>query len=179
MSPLHIFLLLTFIFVCFLLIVSVLLQTGKGGGMAGLGGGSSDSAFGAHTANVLQKFTMYCVVAFFVLVIVLARYSQKEVDNTSVMDNFVAPQAEQVPAATPNTPTESVAVEPTTTTIDLASPTTPATTIDLTSPTVSEEAANAVDAVNETMATGAKEVDPSAELPKPALSPTPSATPVE
>ena len=45
MSAIHILLLCVFIFVCFLLVSSVLLQTGKGGGMAGLGGGASDSAF--------------------------------------------------------------------------------------------------------------------------------------
>jgi preprotein translocase subunit SecG len=107
MSPLHIFLLVSFALVCFLLIASVLLQTGKGGGMAGLGGGSSDSAFGAHTANVLQKFTMYCVIAFFGLVISLSHMSKRSGDNSSVMDDFVAPveasktevSAEPVPPA--------------------------------------------------------------------------------
>ena len=94
MTPLHIFLLLTFCCVCFLLVVSVLLQTGKGGGMAGLGGGSSDTAFGAHTANVLQKFTLYSVIVFFFLVITLAHYSKRDGNKSSVMDNFVAPQAE-------------------------------------------------------------------------------------
>lgn len=98
MSPLHIFLLVTFALVCFLLITSVLLQTGKGGGMAGLGGGSADTAFGAHTANVLQKFTMYCVIAFFVLVVFLSHMSKREADNTSVMDNFVAPSEQEIPA---------------------------------------------------------------------------------
>jgi preprotein translocase subunit SecG len=98
MSPLHIFLLVTFAFVCFLLIASVLLQTGKGGGMAGLGGGSSDTAFGAHTANVLQKFTMYCVIAFFILVVALSHMSKRQGNNTSVMDNFIAPTEKEIPA---------------------------------------------------------------------------------
>ena len=91
MSILHIALLCAFVFLCFLIISSILLQTGRGGGMAGLGGGASDSAFGAHTANVLQKFTMGCVVAFFVLVIVLGRTQKGANEATSVMDDFVAP----------------------------------------------------------------------------------------
>jgi preprotein translocase subunit SecG len=94
MTLLHISLLIVFIFICFLLISSVLLQTGKGGGMAGLGGGSSDSAFGAHTANILQKFTMWCVIAFFGLVVVLAHMTKQNDDGASVMDNFTpAPKA--------------------------------------------------------------------------------------
>jgi protein translocase SecG subunit len=92
MSVIHIALLCAFVFLCFLIISSILLQTGKGGGMAGLGGGASDSAFGAHTANVLQKFTMYCVIAFFVLVVVLGKTQKGASDSTSVMEGFVAPQ---------------------------------------------------------------------------------------
>ena len=91
MTLLHISLLIVFIFICFLLISSVLLQTGKGGGMAGLGGGSSDSAFGAHTANILQKFTMWCVIAFFGLVVVLAHMTKQNDDGASVMENFTPP----------------------------------------------------------------------------------------
>lgn len=110
MSPLHIFLLVTFAFVCFLLIASVLLQTGKGGGMAGLGGGSSDTAFGAHTANVLQKFTMYCVIAFFVLVVLLSHTSKRELSKDSVMDNFVAPvEKTETPESTTSVSAEAPA----------------------------------------------------------------------
>lgn len=105
MTLLHISLLIVFIFICFLLISSVLLQTGKGGGMAGLGGGSSDSAFGAHTANILQKFTMWCVIAFFGLVVVLAHMTKQNDDSSSVMDHFTptpkvtpAEQVESSPA---------------------------------------------------------------------------------
>lgn len=98
MTTLHIFLLVLFIFLCFLLIGAVLLQSGKGGGMAGLGGGNSDTAFGAHTANVLQKFTMFCVIGFFVLVIVLAHTLQNnKKDNTSLMEGYT-PEKIEVPS---------------------------------------------------------------------------------
>lgn len=96
MSSIHIFLLCIFSINCLLLISSVLLQTGKGGGMAGLGGGVSDSAFGAHTANVLQKFTMYCVITFFVLVVVLAHTLKGDSGSeSSVMDGYQAPVKEE------------------------------------------------------------------------------------
>lgn len=67
----------------------MLLQTGRGGGMAGLGGGASDSAFGAHTANILQKFTGVCVFLFFVMVIVLSKMlDPSSGEGSSRMDNF-------------------------------------------------------------------------------------------
>ena len=94
MTTLHIFLLVIFIFLCIFLIASVLLQSGKGGGMAGLGGGNSDSAFGAHTANVLQKFTMVCVISFFVLVVVLAHTLKADKgSDKSILDGYIPPTA--------------------------------------------------------------------------------------
>lgn len=95
MSLIHIALLCLFVFLCFVLICSVLLQSGRSGGMAGLGGASSDTAFGAHTANVLQKFTMYCVIGFFALTVVLSKTQNSARNQGSVMDDFQAP----VPAA--------------------------------------------------------------------------------
>lgn len=103
MSILHIALLCAFVFLCFLIICSILLQTGRGGGMAGLGGGASDTAFGAHTANVLQKFTMYCVVAFFVLVVVLGKTQKGEAERASVMEDFVAPPPVEAAQDQPST----------------------------------------------------------------------------
>jgi len=111
MSTLHIVLLLTFILVCFLLISAVLLQTGKGGGMAGLGGGGSDTAFGAHTANVLQKFTGWFVFVFFILVISLSHTLKEGGQTESVMDTFkpvAAPKA-AAPATTPTPATTAPA----------------------------------------------------------------------
>lgn len=70
--------------------------------MAGLGGGSSDSAFGAHTANVLQKFTGWFVLVFFVLVISLSHTLKDEGPTDSVIDTFKAPQTNQAaPAPAP------------------------------------------------------------------------------
>jgi preprotein translocase subunit SecG len=62
------------ILVCLLLIVTILLQSGKGGGMAGAFGGSStsmDSYFGARgAATFLTKATVVLAVLFALLCIV-------------------------------------------------------------------------------------------------------------
>jgi preprotein translocase subunit SecG len=103
MTTLHLFLLILFIFLCVLLIASVLLQSGKGGGMAGLGGGSSDTAFGAHTANVLQKFTMFCVISFFVLVVVLAHTLKGGNDGEKgALDNYKTSTTNPNPTGLPD-----------------------------------------------------------------------------
>ena len=65
---------LTFILilVSLFLILVVLAQKSKDGGMgAALGGGAAEAAFGAETNNVLSKSTIYSAVLFFVLAFVL------------------------------------------------------------------------------------------------------------
>ena len=65
---------LTFILilVSLFLILVVLAQKSKDGGMgAALGGGAAEAAFGAETSNVLSKSTIYAAIIFFVLAFVL------------------------------------------------------------------------------------------------------------
>ncbi len=60
------------IIVSLFLILVVLAQKTKDGGMgAALGGGAAEAAFGAETGNVLSKSTIYAAVVFFVLAFVL------------------------------------------------------------------------------------------------------------
>ena len=60
------------ILVSIFLILVVLAQKAKDGGMgAALGGGAAEAAFGAETGNVLSKSTIYAAVLFFVLAFVL------------------------------------------------------------------------------------------------------------
>src|SRR3954469_11396514 len=60
------------ILVSLFLILVVLMQKSKDGGMgAALGGGAAEAAFGADTSNVLSKSTIYAAVLFFVLAFVL------------------------------------------------------------------------------------------------------------
>ena len=62
------------VLVCISLIISVLLQSSKGGGLGGaFGGGSSDTLFGGQGASsFLQKATKILGVSFMVVTILLA-----------------------------------------------------------------------------------------------------------
>ena len=67
-------LLILFIPICLLLILIVLLQAGKGGGLAGAFGGTGGQAFlGTQgTADFLSKFTIYLAGGFMVLALILS-----------------------------------------------------------------------------------------------------------
>jgi len=55
-----------FVILCVLLVILILLQSDKSAGM-GILGGSSQSAFGSSTADVVTKITAY-LVGFFMLI---------------------------------------------------------------------------------------------------------------
>ena len=60
------------ILVSLFIVLVVLAQKSKDGGMgAALGGGAAEAAFGAETGNVLSKSTIYAAVLFFVLAFAL------------------------------------------------------------------------------------------------------------
>lgn len=60
------------IIVSIFLVLVVLAQKSKDGGMgAALGGGAAEAAFGAETANVLTRATKYSAILFFVLAFML------------------------------------------------------------------------------------------------------------
>src|SRR5213082_2872566 len=60
------------ILISLFLVMVVLMQKSKDGGMgAALGGGAAEAAFGADTSNVLSKSTIYAAVLFFVLAFML------------------------------------------------------------------------------------------------------------
>src|SRR5215208_3419785 len=69
-----------YMIVCLTLVMVVLLQQGKGGGMANAfgGGGSSQAAFGARSgATVLSRATTICAVLFVVGALVLGIMGQR------------------------------------------------------------------------------------------------------
>jgi preprotein translocase subunit SecG len=66
-----------FVIVCFLLIMIVLIQKGRGGGLAGAFGGSGgNTAFGAKTGDVLTWVTSILFGVFVLLAIVLNLMTQ-------------------------------------------------------------------------------------------------------
>ncbi len=103
------------IFVSLFLILVVLAQKSKDGGMgAALGGGAAEAAFGAETNNVLSKSTIYAAVIFFVLAFSLylgriyERTSARQASG-SALPTITAP-ATPAPAATlPDTTTPAAA----------------------------------------------------------------------
>lgn len=94
-----------------LLVLVVLAQKTKDGGMgAALGGGVTESTFGAETGNVLSKMTINLAIAFFVLCFGLYLgqiYVRKHTaSNTVALPTISAPAATSpaapAPAAAPS-----------------------------------------------------------------------------
>lgn len=87
------------IFVSVFLVLVVLAQKSKDGGMgAALGGGAAEAAFGADTTNVLSKSTIYAAVVFFVLAFALYLGRIYERTNARAADGSALP-AITAPAA--------------------------------------------------------------------------------
>jgi preprotein translocase subunit SecG len=74
------------------LIAVILLQAGKGGGLADTFGGSQmQNLFGTKSTTVLTKLTAVCAIGFIVTCISLAIISSKK--GKSIIDNAQIPKA--------------------------------------------------------------------------------------
>ena len=98
-----------YVLVCFVLMLVILLQQGKGGDIANaFGGGASQAAFGARSgATVLSRATTVCAVLFVLGAIVLGIIGQR--GPSSVIggrrpQSTPAPTAPAPTAPTPTTP---------------------------------------------------------------------------
>ena len=94
--------------ICFVLIMMILLQAGKGADIGAVFGGASQTMFGSRgPATFLNKLTIAVAMGFLVTSIALAHVAKTRSDS-SVLDR--APQAETtpaeeaVPAEAPTTP---------------------------------------------------------------------------
>jgi preprotein translocase subunit SecG len=101
-----------FILNCLVLIIVVLLQSGKAADLAGaFGGAGSQTAFGPRgAATVLSQATTWCAVMFMVCAMALALRSERSVGGgTSVIYNSTKPAAAKpaAPATTPAAPAPS------------------------------------------------------------------------
>lgn len=97
-----------FVLLSLFLILLVMIQTGKGGSAGLLGGGtSSQSVFGASTADVMTKTTRVVAILFIVLSLVLSFLFAKK-DEVLVPDidpSIEAPlESDGIPSEDPATP---------------------------------------------------------------------------
>ncbi len=84
-----------FVIACSLLILLVLVQAGKGGGLGGMMGGASQTAFGSSSADVLTKATRVIAISFIILSLLLSfLFAKKE----EVILEAPIPSAEIVPS---------------------------------------------------------------------------------
>ena len=99
------------VFLCLFLMLLVLVQNDKMGGLAGLGGMTSQSAFStAGAATFIQKLTRGVAVLFFIVVFALGLITAKQdqaVEESSMQKATRENAAQQAPA--PALPTDFAA----------------------------------------------------------------------
>jgi preprotein translocase subunit SecG len=106
-----------FILNCLVLIIVVLLQSGKAADLAGaFGGAGSQTAFGPRgAANVLSKATTWCAIMFMVCAFALVLRTDKAVgQGSSILERVSQPAPKSAPAKTPAAPVTTPATTPTT-----------------------------------------------------------------
>ena len=94
------------IITCLALILVILLQSGKGGGVSAAFGGGAGAALGQRgAATVLGKFTGFAAFIFMVTSMCLAVYSTPTARDRTLDDVDMPAQAPAVPAAAQETKT--------------------------------------------------------------------------
>jgi preprotein translocase subunit SecG len=89
-----------FLFFCFIMILLVLIQKGRGGGLSGaFGGAGGNTAFGSKTGDVLTWATSIVFALFVVFAVILNLVCNKMAQRAQP-----APQVQQVPVGGPASP---------------------------------------------------------------------------
>src|SRR6266481_3617284 len=107
-----------FVLNCLVLIIVVLLQSGKAADLAGaFGGAGSQTAFGPRgAANVLSKATTWCAVMFMLCALAMVLRTDKAVGHgSSILERVSKPAPKPAPATTPVAPATAPATTPATT----------------------------------------------------------------
>src|SRR5712664_3642089 len=107
-----------FILNCLVLIIVVLLQSGKAADLAGaFGGAGSQTAFGPRgAANVLSKATTWCAVMFMLCAMALVLRTDKAVgQGSSILERVSKPAPKPAPVPAPATTLSASATTPPTT----------------------------------------------------------------
>jgi len=108
-----------FVLNCLVLIIVVLLQSGKAADLAGaFGGAGSQTAFGPRgAANVLSKATTWCAIMFMVCAFAMVLRTDKAVGaGSSVLEKVSQPAPKPAPVTIPAAPATAPATTPSTTT---------------------------------------------------------------
>src|SRR5262245_25572040 len=97
------FLMVLHVFICFLLVISVLLQAGKGGGLSGsFGTGGSQALFGGRgAATFFSKATVVLGALFFVSSLALAMMSTQVSARRSLVQEAAKRANPESPATPP------------------------------------------------------------------------------
>jgi preprotein translocase subunit SecG len=106
-----------FILNCLVLIIVVLLQSGKAADLAGaFGGAGSQTAFGPRgAANVLSTATTWCAIMFMLCAMALVLRSDKAVGQSgSVLQNVSKPAPKPTPVPPAKTPATTPVTPPST-----------------------------------------------------------------
>ncbi|MCD6384165.1 preprotein translocase subunit SecG [Candidatus Sumerlaeota bacterium] len=103
-------LLIGYVFICLFLILLILMQAGKGGGLSGLVGGSAlADTFGATGAEkTLSRWTTYLAIVFFVLSIGLTILGARHFRKSSLLEELQKEEAratQTAPASAVSAPT--------------------------------------------------------------------------
>jgi preprotein translocase subunit SecG len=94
-----------FLLTAVILTLLVLIQRGRGGGLAGaFGGAGGSSAFGTKTADVFVKATAVAGAIFFILSVVTALLMKPPAAPTRTGGGPIPAQGPQVPGKAPTTP---------------------------------------------------------------------------
>ncbi len=116
-----------FILNCLVLIIVVLLQSGKAADLAGaFGGAGSQTAFGPRgAANVLSKATTWCAVMFMLCAMAMVLRTDKAVGaGSSVLEKVSQPAPKPAPAPATTLPTHGTAPATTPSTTPATTPST-------------------------------------------------------
>src|SRR5690242_16864570 len=121
-----------FVLNCLVLIIVVLLQSGKAADLAGaFGGAGSQTAFGPRgAANVLSKATTWCAVMFMLCAFAMVLRTDKAVgQGSSILERVSQPAPKPAPVTIPAAPAPatSPSTTPATTPATSQPPTKPAT----------------------------------------------------
>ena len=106
-----------FILNCLVLIIVVLLQSGKAADLAGaFGGAGSQTAFGPRgAANVLSKATTWCAIMFMLCAMAMVLRSEKAIgQGSSILQKVSQPAPKPAPVTPPTTPATTPGTPPAT-----------------------------------------------------------------